>query len=1594
MAPPVARWLRLNRFPGDASDSPATFELWIQPTDALGNEVLFESGSSTTGISIQLNGGNVEFHIKNGASTDTLSSDISAEIASGEFIQLVGSIDTATGQSVLYVNGVQVDTATDAGLTDWSDSDNAAIGQVNGSVNVGSPSNFEGEISIFRYYDAALTSTAVESNYDLVAEPWNLLTITELNGAAYTAGTATALPSGATVTLFADGSYTYDPTTQTSYQALNNGENAVDSFTYTVTDGSGSATATVDLTINGVNDQLSATNTTQTQTYTEDTGNVAIDDIVVSDVDNAETYSVTLTLDDITTGALTANDGANYDAVTGEWTISGDAATVNTALANLEFVPVADNATNTFISVAIQDGNEDGTTTVTGQIDLNVTAVNDAPIATAPTGPIVGTEDTPLTISGISFSDIDAAAGDVTVTLTVADGILTIDETISGGLVAGDIEDNGTDTVVLTGTIDEINATLAALDALQYEGDEDFDGTDTLNIEIIDNGNTGVDPQTVGQPATGNVIHELDTAFVGITLTGENDAPDLDVNSSDPTSADYETFFTEGDSAIPIADLDTEIIDADDANINSALITLTNPQIGDVLTALDSDPGWPAGISAVVSPTSDQISLTGSATKAEYETALTLLRFENTNNSPSTVDRIIQFTVNDGLLDSNIATTSVTVIPLPGLIISDASTDEGDFLVFTLTLDAPATDTITLDMFARGITATEFEDFDEIFFEYLPEGQSLWIPGGGLDQTEIQIAEGDSSVQVRLATFDDVYAEGGETIELSVGQVVAGTIVDTSDVGIGTINDEAIPDTTTVSLTGPATVVEGDTTTAYTVSVDSPTASDLTVNFIYSGTATDGTDFNGVSSVVIAAGNSSTDFTIASVQDSLYEGVESIVIEIDSFIGGGFEELVEDAGNNQVTTTIDDTADIPTVSLTNVTVTEEVDPHVEFTLSLSNPSFEDVTATLAFTDVTATGGGTDYGAADATNLQVFVGGAWVNATSATILAGDTTILVRTPLLDDVFDDAGETFDLTATVTSGTTTNASTTGTGTINDEATPDVATVTLVGPSDVLEGETTTPYTLDVDFTAAADINVTLKYSGTATDGTDFTGVTIVTILQGTDQATFTLDTVDDGIFEGVETIIVEIDSLTGGGFESIEKHATINTVTTTMTDSSTPTLTVSDATATEEIDGFAVFNISIDNVSFEDISFDLALTGVTATGGGIDFGDAGSANLQVFDGTQWVDTTSAIILAGDGTTQIRTPILDDALADAGETFTLTATVTSGTTTNATAFGTGTIQDEATPDTAVVSISGPATVTEGATTTDYTVTVTDAPAIDLVVNLTYSGTATDGSDFTGVADVTIVAGTTSSTFTIGTIDDPLNEGIETFVVDIDSFEGGGYEAVAAHATQNQVTTTISDNDLAQWAITGDTAVTEGNDASYAIQALGALGANESMTVTLGLTDVDTSPGDIQAPGNNQNDFLRAVDDAVASYAGPGVLSFSRTTGVLTFTATNDGDTMSNLLVDLTANSDSTVEDPEDYTLSLSSPSSSTGLSVGLHASKRRDHHDHVQRLGERVDRSDDRWSRRRRASIVHGDAIVPISYRHDHQLRLQRRNGDQRARF
>jgi VCBS repeat-containing protein len=106
------------------------------------------------------------------------------------------------------------------------------------------------------------------------------LSVTQVNGSSGDVGNPITLLSGALLVQNANGIFIYDPNGQ--FESLGTGDSATDSYTYTVSDGNFTDSATVTVTINGVDDPPTASD--DTATVDEDTGTNTID-VLVNDTD-------------------------------------------------------------------------------------------------------------------------------------------------------------------------------------------------------------------------------------------------------------------------------------------------------------------------------------------------------------------------------------------------------------------------------------------------------------------------------------------------------------------------------------------------------------------------------------------------------------------------------------------------------------------------------------------------------------------------------------------------------------------------------------------------------------------------------------------------------------------------------------------------------------------------------------------------------------------------------------------------------------------------------------------------------------------------------------------------------------------------------------------------------------------------------------------------------------------------------------------------------------------------------------------------------------------------------------------------------------
>ena len=364
--------------------------------------------------------------------------------------------------------------------------------------------------------------------------------------------------------------------------------------------------------------------------------------------------------------------------------------------------------------------------------------------------------------------------------------------------------------------------------------------------------------------------------------------------------------------------------------------------------------------------------------------------------------------------------------------------------------------------------------------------------------------------------------------------------------------------TSTVSISGPPIVEEGETTTNYTVAITDTQTTDVIITLAYTGTATAGnTDYTSIANITIPAGYTGATFNLVTQKDNLLEtmsdgsiGSEDIIITIDSTSSAS---VGIDGDQNSVTTLITDGALTATtisqkswVSISGPLRVSEGETTSDYTIEITESPTEDLTVEFTYSG-TATQD-TDYTAKN----SIVIKKGYNSATFQLVTLDDNA-----PESMIATDGSGVYFgseDIILTITGITSRALETIGIdndrntistiisdqGTVFEARTPlltAATTVSLTGPTTVNEGDITTDYTVTLTQKATQNITISLSYSGSAIEGEDYTGDNSVVILAGETTATFTLSALDDALVEKSESIIVSLTPLSIGGEEERKK-------------------------------------------------------------------------------------------------------------------------------------------------------------------------------------------------------------------------------------------------------------------------------------------------------------------------------------------------------------------------------------------------------------------------------------------------------------------------
>jgi len=626
-----------------------------------------------------------------------------------------------------------------------------------------------------------------------------------------------------------------------------------------------------------------------------------------------------------------------------------------------------------------------------------------------------------------------------------------------------------------------------------------------------------------------------------------------------------------------------------------------------------------------------------------------------------------------------------------------------------------------------------------------------------------------------------------------------------------TIVIQAFP---SVSLSvGSSSIIENGGTSTITVTLSEISSQNVTVALTYSGTATNGTDYNATAStsIIVPAGSISANAAtgITATQDVITEGNETIIIDIT-----GVSKGIEDGIQQQTITILYD--DLPKVTLSqSVTSFNEAEGSNTITATLSTTFSEEITVIIG---------------ANSSSTATAIDDYTLSSTTITIPVGELTGTATLAAVQDLLDENDETVIIDILSATNAVEDGVQQVTSTIIDDDLPPTVTFTAATQSSVSETGT---MTITAQLSAASGFDVTVPFTVNASSTAEGAGVdyTIsdspMTIAKGTTTGTITITIVNDALDEYDETVIVDMGTPTNAGMGATTSH------TATITDDdATPTVTFTAATQSSASEtGTMTITAQLSAVSGRDVTVPFTVNASsTAEGAGVDY---------------TISSSPVTIAKGATTGTITITIVTDVLDEYDETI----VVDMGTPTNAnmgaTTSHTATITDDDATPTVIFTTATQSSASETGTMT-ITAQLSAVSGRDVTVPFTVNALSTAegaGIDYTNSeSPITITKGSTTGTITITIVTDVLDEYDETVIVDMGTPTNANMGATTSH------TATIIDDDVlptvtttATSSITTTSATMGGNvtdGGSIAVTERGVVYSSSDDTPTIGETGV------------------------------------------------------------------------------------------------------------------------------------------------------------
>ncbi|CAH1569136.1 VWFA domain-containing protein [Vibrio jasicida] len=975
--------------------------------------------------------------------------------------------------------------------------------------------------------------------------------------------------------------------------------------------------------------------------------------------------------------------------------------------------------------------------------------------------------------------------------------------------------------VTIPAGVTDITVTITTTQDDVYEGAESFGLVVTESGGITSNG-----------VASGEAVIKDDGSAVGPT-TPDNDKPLLSISGGGDINEGEEAIFvvslsnqTESPVAINLATSTSGAYTAENSDIKDFVVTYKDSE-GETKSLTVSDNGdvtIPAGITAIevsVPTTQDDV-------------------YEGSESFGLVATESAGITSNGSVVgQANIKDDGSVVVPTtpdndkPALTVDGGgNVDEGENAVFTVSLSNQTESAVVVNLSVEtdGNFSAEDNDLGDLVVTYVDtngQTQSLNVDGNG----NVTIPAGIQDITVTVPTNEDHIYEGNETFGLTVTES-NGVTTNGQATGQATILDaESAPK---VSIVADQDSVNEGQTAGFTVSLDQVADEKVTVEFEYSGTAQDGTDFTGVTSIEVPAGQASVDLDIVTLTDGTYEGAESFTATIKDVEGADATAST----NNSASVTINDAQHAPKVSIVADADSTAEGGDANFTVSIDQKADEDVVVTFTI--------GGDVDSDDYTAPNTY---------TVTIPAGQTSVDLDIETLDDDIYEGAEDLTVTLTETSGADSSLNTASKeasiSVTDEQAAPKVSIVADTGST--AEGNDAN-FTVSINQKADEDVVVTFTIGGDV-DSYDYTAPNTytVTIPAGQTSVDLDIETLDDGIYEGAEDLTVTL-TQTSGADSSLNTASKEASVSVTDAQAAPKVSIVADQDSVNE-GQTAGFTVSLDQVADEKVT--------------VEFEYSGTAQ----DGTDFTGVASIEVPAGQSSVDLDITTLTDGTYEGAESFTATIKDVEGADATASTNNSASVTINDAQQAPKVSIVADAGSTAEGGDANFTVSIDQKADEDVVVAFTIGGDV-DSDDYTApnTYTVTIPAGQTSVALDIETLDDGIYEGAEDLTVTLTQTSGAdsslntaSKEASVSIADAQHAPEFISDGDLPGDAANNDVYdFGTVNENSVSGTVVGTLVAEDldndeltysfaNGTTTNGLFDIDPSTGEVS--------LNKAIDD-------------------------------------------------------------------------------------------------------------------------------------